>query len=99
MKLFGRFAVLLSAAVLAGSPIRTNSRYDVTVDVGTVLDEAGNGKVIAAYGYDLNSDYSYISYRLTDARPGDIVLTICYIEPGSVDNIIVRNDYIVHAAH
>ena len=99
MKLFCKFAAILAAAVIAGVPIRTSSRYDVTVDVGICQDDAGNGKVIAAAGYDYDPNYSYISYSGTDARPGDMVLTVCYIRPGTVDDILQRVDYLISPAH
>lgn len=98
MKFLGRFAALLFAAVMAGAPIHTTSRYDVTVDVGICENESRDGHVIAAYGYEYDPEYSYISYRSTDARPGDVILTICYLTKGSEDDIVQRVDYLLRHA-
>lgn len=97
-KLLHLLAALIAAAVLAGAPVGTRSEYDVELNVGIVLDDEQNGKVIAAQGYELDPDYSYISYRDTDAQPGDIVLTICYLTPGTEDDIVRRDDYIIKSA-
>lgn len=94
MKFLGKFATFLAAAVLAGSPIRTTSRYDVTVDVG-ICDNANQDGHIIASTQGVHPPYIYIAYRGTDAQPGDVVLTVCYLTKGSEDDIINRVDYII----
>lgn len=58
---------------------------------GTCLDSDGNGKVFT------RSPYDYISYsRVPDVRPGDLVLTVDFINPFvGEDDIIFRADFIL----
>ena len=96
MTLVKSVAAIFAAAVLAGAPIRrTDARHEIQIDVGVVLDEDRNGRTIAAYGYEYDPAYSYISYRGTKAKPGNRVLTICWLTPGSEDDITARFDYIL----
>ena len=63
--------------------------YVVEVSTGTVLDEAGNGRL------DLDPPYNYISYRGLGFEAGARVVTYCVyaLHSGEVDDIIARYDY------
>lgn len=62
------------------------------VNFGSCLDTDGNGKV-----YNGETIYNYISYKDTNARPGDVVLTVEFLNPFNTynDDIIKRLDFIV----
>lgn len=66
--------------------------FRVEIMTGTCLNEQGDGKLNNGEPY-----YNYISYRSTDAKPGDKVLTIDILNPFNTycDDIIYRTDFIL----
>ena len=58
---------------------------------GACLDSDGNGKIFTL------SPYNYISYSgVPDVRPGDLILTVEFINPFvGEDDIIFRSDFIL----
>ena len=58
---------------------------------GACLDSGGNGKIFT------RSPYNYISYSgVPDVRPGDLVLTVEFINPFvGEDDIIFRWDFVL----
>lgn len=66
----------------------------VVVNVGTVLDNDGNGQLIGSH---VDPDYDYISYKYVDgADPGDIIYTFDILNPDTNydDDILYRFDVI-----
>lgn len=66
--------------------------FRMEIMTGTCLNEQGDGKLNNGEPY-----YNYISYRSTDAKPGDKVLTIDILNPFNTyfDDIIYRADFIL----
>lgn len=64
----------------------------VTWTVGTVLDEAGNGKECAPF---TDSYYNYIAYDKDKTKPGQKVFTVLVYNPTNLyyDDIILRFDF------
>lgn len=80
--------VLLATLTLA--TIWTFTRIDV--NAGLCLNSQGDGKL-----YNNEMYYNYISYKDTDAKPGDVVVTFCIMNPlnNCSDDIVKRVDFIL----
>lgn len=75
-------------AILIGF-IAYTAIFRTEIDKGICLNEQGDGKLYNGEPY-----YNYISYRQTDATPGQEVITICILNPTNryIDDIIFRYD-------
>lgn len=62
--------------------------YIIEYDLGVVLDDDGNGKVINTS----ETYYNYISYRFLPVEEGEIIETYLIYNPGFEDDIILRID-------
>lgn len=69
--------------------IWTLSRCEIVL--GQCQDSDQNGRIFT------NSEYNYISYRDTDAKPGDIVITFDLLNPFNnyCDDIVFRADKVI----
>jgi len=65
--------------------------FRMELDKGICLNTEQDGAILNA-----DPDYNYISYRYTDARPGDTVYTILILNPFNTycDDYIYRHDWI-----
>lgn len=66
--------------------------FRTELDKGVCLNNEQDGMI-----YNSDPEYNYISYRSTDARPGDKVITVLILNPLNTapDDYIYRNDWII----
>lgn len=80
-------AIIALLAVIAYTAI-----FRTEIDKGTCLNKEQDGALDYA-----DPNYNYISYRCTDAKPGDRVFTILILNPLNTycDDYIYRHDWII----
>ena len=78
-----RLFILLATTLLS---------LNTELDYGLCLNNQGDGKI-----YNADPIYNYISYASTDAKEGDKVLTVFFLNPTNLycDDYIYRHDFII----
>lgn len=85
--------VKIIAALIILALIRLINRSEI--DKGICLDDDGNGRICT------ESEYNYISYKYTDAKPGNELITYDLLNPFNnyCDDIVIRIDYNTTTRH
>ena len=83
MKILRSIYIIATAAILL---------LNTELDYGVCLNSQGDGKI-----YNADAEYNYISYRSTQAKAGNKVLTVFFKNPTNMepDDYIYRHDIII----
>jgi hypothetical protein len=81
-----------AVTILALIAIAYTAIFRTEYDKGICLNNEQDGMI-----YNADPYYNYISYRSTDARPGDEVFTVLILNPTNLacDDYIYRHDAII----
>lgn len=81
-------ALIIALGILAITWAGVNTE----IDYGVCVNEEQDG-----FTFNDDPEYNYISYRNTDARPGERVLSVFFLNPTNLapDDYIYRNDWII----